>query len=781
MTTFPNSPTNGQTVTFGTIVYQWNGAEWISLGSIGAAIGPTGNTGPVGVTGATGATGNTGNDGPRGNTGATGNTGADSTVAGPRGATGATGATGAAGATGATGATGAAGATGATGNTGADSTVAGPRGATGATGATGNTGAGGTGYIAGDGLTLDAAGGTFSIDPTAAIHVAGISSDGAVVESIGEFRDPTGFGIKKVSGSLRLTYGSGAGDYAATVNSSAFVVYEPFICTQTGEFRQKLWLYEGISMDAAGITFPDGTFQSTAAGAGGTGYIAGDGLTLDAAGGTFSIDPTAAIHVGGVSADGGITASGDVRSPHFYGIDHETGLDVDTNNTLVLRAGDQQVVSASTSKVQVKKLLQANELIHAKAGISMDAAGITFPDGTFQSTAAGAGGTGYIAGAGLTLDAAGGTFSIDPTAAIHVAGISSDGHVVIPTGISYGWSDGAYINNNSGTLQFSSNSGYYSMQLASSIVSFYRDVFCEDKLHVAGAAGISADYGMAIATGGITFPDGTFQSTAAGAGGTGYIAGAGLTLDAAGGTFSIDPTAAIHVAGISSDGGITVGNMNIGGVSERLVSTSDVDDFVNFGPNKFEVYQDNARMFKADGVRTYIGSNGTPKDLYVYGELHGYSVINAQAGISMDAAGITFPDGTHQTTAPVTGSSGVTHVAGFLFDGRGTTVAAAKKTDIVRPVEGTATITELGIRLPEGAGGGTASASVYKVGENYINESGVSLAADGITVGTIDLENGLYGGTASGGGTMAYGDLIFCGVTGAGLGKIVQVFVTYEV
>jgi len=119
MTTFPNSPTNGQTVTFGTIVYQWNGAEWISLGSIGAAIGPTGNTGPVGVTGATGATGNTGNDGPRGNTGATGNTGADSTVAGPRGATGATGATG---------------------NTGADSTVAGPRGATGATGATGNTG-----------------------------------------------------------------------------------------------------------------------------------------------------------------------------------------------------------------------------------------------------------------------------------------------------------------------------------------------------------------------------------------------------------------------------------------------------------------------------------------------------------------------------------------------------------------------------------------------------------------------------------------------------------------
>jgi len=139
------------------------------------------------------------------------------------------------------------------------------------------------------------------------------------------------------------------------------------------------------------------------------------------------------------------------------------------------------------------------------------------------------------------------------------AGISSDGHVVIPTGISYGWSDGAYINNNSGTLQFASNSGFYSMQVAPSIVSFYRDVFCEDKLHVAGAAGISADYGMSIGTG-ITFPDGTFQSTAAGAGGTGYIAGAGLTLDAAGGTFSIDPTAVVHVAGVSSDGQISGGN-----------------------------------------------------------------------------------------------------------------------------------------------------------------------------------------------------------------------------
>ena len=53
--------------------------------------------------------------------------------------------------------------------------------------------------------------------------------------------------------------------------------------------------------------------------------------------------------------------------------------------------------------------------------------------------------------------------------------------------------------------------------------------------------------------GGITFPDGTFQSSAAT--GSTITAGAGMTL--AGSTLGIDPTAIVHVAGISSDGGIT--------------------------------------------------------------------------------------------------------------------------------------------------------------------------------------------------------------------------------
>ena len=75
MTQFPNSPSVGDQVTFGTLVYEWNGTAWISLGSI--SVGPTGNTGSQGIQGIQGVTGNTG---------------ADSTVVGPTGAQGPAGA-----------------------------------------------------------------------------------------------------------------------------------------------------------------------------------------------------------------------------------------------------------------------------------------------------------------------------------------------------------------------------------------------------------------------------------------------------------------------------------------------------------------------------------------------------------------------------------------------------------------------------------------------------------------------------------------------------------------
>lgn len=153
--------------------------------------------------------------------------------------------------------------------------------------------------------------------------------------------------------------------------------------------------------------------------------------------------------------------------------------------------------------------------------------------------------------------------------------------------------------------------------------------------------------------------------------------------------------------------------------------------------------------------------------------------VNGQPGPTGDV-GATGEAG---ATGP-TGPSGITkYVAGFLYDGRGSNVIAETKTDVIRPIEQDSTVTELQLRLPNGASGGTASAYVYKVSDSYINYSGVSLDGVKTTVGYIDLSDGQYGitgGTISTPGLSA-GDFIFGGVTGSGLTDLVQFFIKYEV
>ena len=675
MTQFPNSPSVGDKVTFNDATYEWDGNRWKSLGTI--AVGPTGPTGDQGTKGETGPTG------------------AASTVAGPTGPTG----------------------------------EQGPAGA----------GSGGSTLSAGDGLTLSenvaGVGYTLGIDPTATIHVAGISSDGGATFGAGIF--VTGgniVGPNRVTGRVitdvvqspdntnslygyknnnstwvvqtgnstaQITVFSGGVQSAAKLEATTFVEAGTYVHAGTG-----------VSLDAGGITFADGTFQSTAssgvegttgatgadgtsvgftsgntapsgsntgdfwyendtglyyanvydgstlawlqvsgrpgptgeqgpagAGSGGSTLSAGDGLTLSqnvaGVGYTLGIDPTAVIHVAGVSADEGITANRLNSGEYGHYIEMNRASDkiaIRPQGALQYTFGVSQFYSGVGSNAMAGTL-SVDGLANLKAGISMDASGITFPDGTFQSSAAS--GSGVTAGAGMVLT--GSTLGIDPTAAIHVAGISSDGGITLDGKLSSPYGHINFLNTRTG---IASSTGYEKIQVNNAEVKFLVPIQVDSHNIVT--------QGISLGSSGITFADGTFQSTAPT--GSTITAGAGMTL--AGSTLGIDPTASIHVAGVSADGGITVGGMNIGGVSERLVSSTDVDDFVNFGPNKFEVYQNNARMFKADGTRTYIGSNSSPKDLYVYGELRGYSVINAQAGISMDAAGITFPDGTFQSTAP---------------------------------------------------------------------------------------------------------------------------------
>ena len=717
MTQFPNSPSVGDRVTFSNATYEWDGSRWKSLGTI--AVGPTGATGPAGS-------------------------------------------------------------------------------------------GGGGGVSAGAGMTL--AGSTLGIDPTATIHVAGISSDGAItaggnfinygamVQSSGNANSKYGFS----DGNFTWRVTNGNSQVNATITTSGFNADNGFVKAGT-YVKASTYVHAGtgISLDAGGITFPDGTHQTSAAsgsggatgntgaagsdgtsvgytagntapvgsptgdfwfrndtgsyyanvfdgstlgwlqisgiqgvtgntgaagsGGGGGGVSAGAGLTLN--GSTLGIDPTAIVHVAGISADGGITAGGIMAASSYHNI-------LSPNTRLHFPSADQIQAIAQGVAVQrwdynatyiTSGKLQVNSgvnlwvidgtstlggLVNTQAGISMDTAGITFPDGTYQDTAAS--GSTITAGAGMTL--AGSTLGIDPTAVVHVAGISSDGAIVIPAGNSYGWNDGSFINNASGALQFAANSGYYGAILSNSKLSVYRDAFFEDGVHVAGAAGISADKGIKVGVG-ITFADGTHQTSAAS--GSTITAGAGMTL--AGSTLGIDPTAIVHVAGISSDGGITAGGDLKYSGTLNAVSTIRIQQN---GQNRL-TFQDAS-----------LATLGTTRFHIPYAtEVLSVNALYHLAGISM-SGGITFADGTHQTSAAsgstITAGAGMTldgstlgidptaivHVAGVSSDG-GVTASNVHSVGLISGGAGI-NLSAGNIEMANGSGMGNAANGLFRVATNEL-------------------------------------------------------------
>lgn len=234
------------------------------------------------------------------------------------------------------------------------------------------------------------------------------------------------------------------------------------------------------------------------------------------------------------------------------------------------------------------------------------------------------------------------------------------------------------------------------------------------------------------------------------------------------------------------------------------------------------------------GTQTFTGLNTFSK------------VTEFSAGISLDAGGITFPDGTYQSTASVGGGGDVSsvnghtgdvvtliysasapsnagtgdiwyesdsgsfyvyvddgdslqwveisghpgatgatgpsmYIAGFLYDGRGTTLAAGYKSDVIRPVEANSTVSHFGIRSST-AVTGVVRGYIYKVPESYINESGASFEADATEVGFIQLTSGEYGKTGGSvtNSTLNAGDLMFGRLFGGGWQETAQIFVHYE-
>lgn len=147
---FPNSPSNGDTYTFDSKLWTYDGEKWETSGGskgqkgeVGPGGGEKGEVGSTGVTGPTGGKGEkgetgTGATGPAGSSGVDGDKGqkGESGGAGPQGNVGPTGP-----ASTVAGPQGNAGPTGAKGEKGEASTVVGPAGAQGPAGSTGPTGA----------------------------------------------------------------------------------------------------------------------------------------------------------------------------------------------------------------------------------------------------------------------------------------------------------------------------------------------------------------------------------------------------------------------------------------------------------------------------------------------------------------------------------------------------------------------------------------------------------------------------------------------------------------
>ena len=197
------------------------------------------------------------------------------------------------------------------------------------------------------------------IDPTAVIHVAGVSADEGITANIlnsGEY-----------------------GHYIEMNRANDKIAIRP---------QGALQYIFGVS------TFVSGVGSNTFSG-------------------TVSVDGLAHLKAG-ISSDIGITTGGPIKT-QFLTIDNaDAQIKSDTVTLKALNSiGHGLLTNTATARIMYlgssSKSLEvgngygkSNQLFITAAGISMDAAGITFPDGTFQSSAAS--GSGVTAGAGMTLD-----------------------------------------------------------------------------------------------------------------------------------------------------------------------------------------------------------------------------------------------------------------------------------------------------------------------------------------------------------------------------------------
>ena len=202
----------------------------------------------------------------------------------------------------------------------------------------------------------------------------------------------------------------------------------------------------------------------------------------------------------------------------------------------------------------------------------------------------------------------------------------------------------------------------------------------------------------------------------------------------------------IHVAGISSDGGITLGGdinttnnfhmINADGEKFVDVSTTNVRigdcDSANNGTNilirdSHNVITQTAATsitLNTDNVPinsklSHNGDSDTHLDFSAANTITltagGVALANLTTdgfafpkGISLDASGITFPDGTFQSTAASGGGGGgggITQSIGFILDGSGAPLTTGEKLDALKQVPYGSSVLSTAAYIQDGVSG----------------------------------------------------------------------------
>ena len=344
----------------------------------------------------------------------------------------------------------------------------------------------GTTIHAGDGLTLteivSGEGHTMSIDPTATIHVAGVSSDGGATfagiihaQKLLDYDLDADTGIDLTANNVVKIIGGGSNRARFT---STGAIINNLLMPQDGISAEGGMTLDGHAAFSNGITVDGGINVATDNGDGVAISVPNGSRIRNINGGPQVHLKNSEVHIlpaqsassglhvtedlvksnkfiyaaDGISADGGMTLDGILNLPTGGGGSPKTTIKIPTGGLIVNQQTDPPQVHLATNEVSIQsktsgnpgrvkidnsKVLIDNVVLGTEAGISMDTAGITFPDSTHQAT------RGVLAlteGDNVTItDNGDGDFTIASSGGGGVSEIhgSYDGHIEFPNNDTY--------------------------------------------------------------------------------------------------------------------------------------------------------------------------------------------------------------------------------------------------------------------------------------------------------------------------------------------------------